>query len=350
MGEIGERSGRDPVDPDVEGAAASANDGSRDPWASFDRWASTLFLIFAVLGLLVILAIGGLGGNADGLLLALSLGIAAVAAALLLGTSIGLDRQRGWARATAFGLLLIMLVTGLVGAAADFMGGRLTIPLGSIIAALVLVKKPGPLPAMSAHDGRVATGVLALYLVASLGGLPAWLLTAEASPLVADRDQLELAVTSDCPADGLPAAGDAGSVNVIVSWSWRSRDLVPLGGDAVELSWGQPAVITARLDEVRLPAGATIGGDGPGIQLLQRESGTSSIIGMGPGLLFRDTVVFSLGGQPAGDGRLEIPLDVQPPDGGIAFDLVARYAHGSAWTQVAETSCLLQAPATSAVP
>ena len=350
MGEIGERSGRDPVDPEVEGAAAGANDGTPDPWASFDRWASNLFLVFAVLGLLVIVAIGGLGRNADGLLLALGVAIAAVAAALLLGTSIGLDRKRGWARAAASGLLVIMLVTGLVGAAADFMGGRLTIPLGSIIAALVLAKKPGPLPAMCARDGRVAVGVLGLYLVASPGGLPAWLLTAEASPLVADRAQLELAVASDCPADGLPAAGDAGSVNVIVSWSWRSRDLVPPGGDAVELSWGQPAVIAARLDEVRLPAGATIGGEGPGIRLLQQESGTSSIIGMGPGLLFGDTIVFSLGGQPAGDGRLEIPLDVQSPDGGIGFDLVARYAHGSAWTQIASTSCLVRAPAAGALP
>ena len=350
MGEI-DVSRRDPLDPDDGAEArvdAGAADTTRDPWAAFDRWASNLFLIFAVVGLLVILAIGGLGRNADGLLLALSLGIAGVGSVILLGTSIGLDRKRGWARATAFDLLVIVLVAGLVGAVADFMGGRLTIPLGSIIAAIVLAKKPGPLPAMSAHDGRIATGVLALYLVASLGGAPAWLLTAEASPLVADRDQLDLTVTSDCP--GVASRGGAGTVDVTVSWTWRSRDLAPLGGDAVELSWGQPAFITARRDEVRLPAGATIGGDGPGIQLLQRESGTSSIIGLGPGLLFGDTVVVNLGGPSRGDGRLEIPLDVQPPEGGIAFDLVARYAHGSAWTQVASTSCLARAPGAAAVP
>lgn len=356
-----ERPGTDPGATASDGPEPGTTDGTgtteatgvaapRDAWATFDRWSSNLFLVVAVVGLLVILIIGGQAPNMDALLVATGLAIAVTSSVLLLVTSVGLDRKRGWARATAFGVLLITLVSGLVGAVSDFTRGTLTIPLGTIIAALVLTRKPGPLPAMSAHDRRVAAGLLVLYLAASLGGAPAWLLTQEASPIVADRDQLDLAVTSDCPVGGAAPAGATTRVNVTVTWHWRSRDLLPLGSDAVELSWGNATSVRLLYEGVQTPAGATRDGDGSAIQLLAKDAGTPDLVTGFFG--FTDSITYSLeaGGQVAGDGRLLAPFDVDLSDGGAALDLVARFAHAGAWTTVTEASCVLQPATAGAAP
>ncbi len=152
-----------------------------DPWATFDRWSSNLFLLLAVLGFLVLLTVGGLAGSVTDkpvAVVAIALGIAAVGAALLVVVSFALDRRRAWARTAAWYLLVILVVVGFGGAIIDLARGAITIPLGALAALYVMSRRPGPVPALAGRDRTVAAGIGLLFLAASVSPLlPARLIT-----------------------------------------------------------------------------------------------------------------------------------------------------------------------------
>ncbi len=153
----------------------------RNPWATFDRWSSNLFLLLAVLGFLVLLTVGGLAGGVTDLpfvVVALTLAIAAVGAVLLVVVSFALDRRRAWARTAAWYLLVILVLVGFGGAIFDLARGSITIPLEALAALFVMTRRPGPVPALAGRDRTVAASIGLLFLAVSVApGVPAWLVT-----------------------------------------------------------------------------------------------------------------------------------------------------------------------------
>lgn len=135
-----------------------------DRWATFDRWAGWLFVAMALVtgigGLIVLGAAATLPGSVGGLLC----GIAIVEAVLLYGVGAALARRWGWARTAALLLLGIAAVQGVGGALLDLSRSTLTIPVGAILAIVVVASAPGRPPPMSATDRRWAAAIVGLAL------------------------------------------------------------------------------------------------------------------------------------------------------------------------------------------
>ncbi|MEW6223769.1 MAG: hypothetical protein AB1627_03995 [Chloroflexota bacterium] len=321
-------------------AAAGAGAAGRPPtdaWATFDRWSSNLFLVLAVLGLVVTLTVAGASATyaARGALLA-AVAIAGCSLVILVVTAAGLDRRLAWARPTAWVILLVMIVSGLAGAALDLARNTLTVPLGSAFALLVASRRPGPIRLPGGRDRGIAIGLSVAYVVAGgAAGAPAWLLTSPASPLVADATALELRLEVGCPA-GAPGS----RIPVAVSWTWREREPFAGGTDGVGVAWAYAGETGEAGDGVAFDADsvtrtdlAWMGGASPS------DGAVQDVVGGAPNLTW---------GIDVERGRLA--------DAGVAVDLVgpgangsfeahgaltvwAVYAHLDRWTVRRETTC-----------
>jgi hypothetical protein len=277
-----------------------------DQWARFDRWSSNLFLLLAVLTLVVLLAVLGLGGAASlpGLAIALTIAIGVAGGALLVGTSLALDRHAGWARTAASWMLWILVVTGVLDVLVALTRNTVTIPLAAIAAAVALRRRPGPLPALEAPGRRTALLVSLAFLATTLGGeAPAWLRTAPQSPLAVDQDALQLGIGLVCSGD--PTATPV-RVEIVGSWTWTGRDLVPAGEDGVGIGW------TSTGEE-----------DGDALFTLDATSATD------------DGYLVPGGSGPAG-GVVARELD-DPADG--ILTVWAVYAHLDRWFVRQEVGC-----------
>ena len=103
--------------------------------------------------------------------------------ALLYGMSVAIDRGRTWAREASVDLLYVMVLVDATKASLELLQGSLYIPLGAILAIAVLLKRPGPLPAGSRRDRRIALVVGGLFLVLSLPGIAPVSISLDAAPV-----------------------------------------------------------------------------------------------------------------------------------------------------------------------
>ncbi len=320
-------------------------------WASFDRWAGRYCLALALLaGIVGLLLIGpAVFQELHPVVGAVLLAVAAAEAVLLYLVSVGLGRRSPWARRAALWVLWLGVLTGFGGVLVDFPQGRITIPLGAIAAALILLLARRPLPPVSAGETRRATavGLSFLLLLLLLLALPAgvgFATTNPASPLVANAADLDLDLALDvaCSGDG-SAMPDR--IDVRARWTWHRRDAFPGRRDAVGIGRSSPD------------------GESAGFYLDGSAASSASIVPVGAGasgaavaaaLFVGDSWSWSVGdeGQTAQDGYAEVTLvpragdpTQRAADRYVILDAV--FAHLDRWTVRQASECRWGAEATA---
>ncbi|HEX5827202.1 MAG TPA: hypothetical protein VFY23_06755 [Candidatus Limnocylindrales bacterium] len=299
-------------------------------WARFDSWARMLLLLLALLAVAVtVIFVANAGSLGVGwpLLAVILAGGGATAAAHWLGWH-GLARGRPWGRHVAYWLLVLTVLTGVLGALVDLTMGKVTIPLGSIAAVLVLSAKPGPLSLLGPADRRVRSGVLALALAGWLvPSVATWAVTDEASPLTTSAEDVTLTIATTCtPADTV----QPDRMEVTARWQWAHTDVTPLGDDVVTIRWSSPedAVVVAEQ-----PAS---------------EDGYARIreMDLDGGSDWTSQVAWDIDVPGAGqrDGSVSVVLEpvaedpaARPADGQLF--LQAEYARGDRWNAIVEDGC-----------
>ncbi len=149
-----------------------------------------------------------------------------------------LGRGQRWALPYAVGVTLLLLVEGLAEVVAPTRPGSVTIPLGSILAAGVLLTvwrnwdELQQFVAPSPRLGRGLGAMLAISLVA-MGAVPR-VLAAIPDPTQATAADLELLISMTCDRgevsieDG-PTSVDAQRATVVIDMTWSHTDLLPYG-------------------------------------------------------------------------------------------------------------------------
>jgi hypothetical protein len=333
--------GSEPVEPT---AASAAGTPPVDPWATFDRWTSWFCLGLAVLaGIVGLLAIGPASQDLHPILVVATLAFLVAEAALLYAVSAGLSRGRPWARRAAMWVLWLAMITGFGGALVDIAQSKITIPIAAIVAAVILVRAPRPLPSVAAGDARRATALGVAFLVLLV--LPValgYIATGAASPLVASADDLAMALDVVCAGDGTAMPE---RIDVRTSWTWRDRDAFPGRPDTVAIGWSSS---DARLSDYTLDDhGASSSTLVPGADGLSGSAVDAALSG-------GDYWSWSVGdvGQVAEDGSVTVSLiprhedpAQRPADGSV--QLHAIYAHLDRWTVRQEGVCRWGAEATA---
>jgi hypothetical protein len=170
-------------------ARATTTPAMSDPWARFDRPAGMAFVAAAVLGLVALLAVAGLGQTATiepawletsfgrPLLLAVAIAALVVDIAVLYSVGAGLDRSATWARPAAVNVLVVVAALGLLQVAVDLTRGRLTIPFAALVALWLLSRRPGPAGWVVGRDRAIVAGITLVAVVTLLPSvIPWWLL------------------------------------------------------------------------------------------------------------------------------------------------------------------------------
>jgi hypothetical protein len=307
-----------------------------DPWASFDRWSSRVLLLFAALSLVVLLVmVGGLGSAGLGPLVGGCIVVPTAAfAGLLYATAAGLSRALPWARAAATWLLAILIAAGLLDLAMGLAAGRLSIPLGSILAALALSRRPGPLPATDAASTRLARRIgVAGLLLALVPPLATFAALDARSPLAVGPDAMIGGLAVTCEGDGMPWR-----IRATADWEWLRRDVLGSPPGTVAIAWSLRGV---EAGEALVIQDTTSSGDAV-------ASG-----GAGPAA---GAVDLALAGWTSWSWTVE-PVDGTLPDGSVTvvlapagadpaerpehgvLDLRSVYANGNRWTQEHAVSC-----------
>ncbi len=167
------------------GNIAERGPQASESWSRFDRWASNLFLVLALIGVVSALIILGAvaSSNLPAWLVVSSFAIGIGHTGLLYGTSIAIDRGRPWARETSIYLLYVVVLIDAVQASLELLQGSLWIPLGAILAIAVLRQRPGALAAASARDRQIALALGGLFLALSLPGLAPFSISLNAPPV-----------------------------------------------------------------------------------------------------------------------------------------------------------------------
>ncbi len=206
-----------------------------EPWSRFDRWASNLFLVLALIGLVAALIVprrAGVVEPAPAWLVVASFAIGIGEIALLYGMSVAIDRGRTWAREASVYLLYVMVLVDATKASLALLQGSLYIPLGAILAIAVLLQRPGPLPAASARDRRIALALGGLFLVLSLPGIAPVSVSLNART---GRDAAGLGVTA-----GVRRRASAGRTSVGRSGRISSRGAPSTGASSGESAAAAP--------------------------------------------------------------------------------------------------------------
>jgi hypothetical protein len=177
---------------DEQTMAPGSLPATASPWARFDRLASNVFVVLALAGGVVALLVLAVGQNAttepawleDAIgrpaVIAAALVLAVAGVGLFYGLAAGLDRGAAWARPAAVYVLIVVTLAGLAQVVLDLGRGRLTVPLGTLLAIWVLSTRPARGTAAPAgdRDRRVVAGVTLLAVVIMLPtALPWWWVT-----------------------------------------------------------------------------------------------------------------------------------------------------------------------------
>jgi hypothetical protein len=319
----------DDADAAIDAAVAGAVAPDEDPWATFDRWSANLFAALAILAGIVFLLVAGAASRADMPTLLLAILSIALTIAPLVVAYTGLRERASWARAAADVLLWAIILSGAIEVLSDLTVQKLTIPVGAILAVVVLGRRPEKQRPVVGRDRRIALVVGGAYLLTGVLGGAATLGAKPPAFLIADREDLVLGVSTNCMD---PARITPGEDRVVVQamWRWTRDDLLPGGQDAVQLEWHGAIPLTPVLADIEAPAGLDPDATGPAMTLLAASTGPS-------------TAVLAFGvdsGQPgAREGTLRVPFAWTPGEERQFADFVVTWAHDDHWTNLASTSC-----------
>ena len=305
---------------------------SADPLEPHRRWASTLFTILAIVGIVGGIVLAATPNPAQIQLLLASILLAALA---LLAVVNALWREDEWAVHAIAPLCYVIIAAGVIRALAALSQGTIPVPLEVIGAAMVLSREHRAtlLPLLDVARRRRARVAVAAVIVANL--LPyAGAALADGRVFGAQPAHLGLSVTVDCAG----AAESGRPIPVQVAWSWARGEPFPPPTDGLLVLWyawtdgaveaDASAVVVSQprsSDETRIwPGGA-----GPASGALQHMAQGSPSIEYGidqpdSGLL---------------DGAIDLellPADPTARSGGA--EVWAWYAHGDRWLHRSETA------------
>jgi len=201
-------------------------------WARFDRWASALLMLFAIVEVAVSILVSS--AMREPVLVAATMAAGLAAAATHLIAMYGLSVGRAWARPVGVTLLWLAVVVGLVQVVTALSSGSLYIPLGAIAAGLVLRMRPPDRPPWPQR--HAPSVVVALLLVSLSFGLPSaagYLLRPGNSALSVRPDSLVLTAGLACDeSTGMPA-----EIRMTATWRWKEAEILAHGTDALAFRW-----------------------------------------------------------------------------------------------------------------
>lgn len=314
-------------------ATSEPDASTADPLEPYRRWASALFTILAIVGVvggIVVLAATPIPAQVTVLLASILPGVLA-----LLAVVNALWRRDAWAVHAIAPLCYVIIVAGVIRGLAALSQGAIPVPLEVIGAAMVLTRDHDAalLPVLDGAHRRRAGVAVAAVIVASL--LPyAGAALADGRVFGAQPAHLALSVTVDCAGAAEPGT----PIPVHVAWSWARGEPFPPATDGLLVLWyagtygavdaDTGAVVASQprsSDETRIwPGGA-----GPASGALQDMAHGSPSIEYGidqpdSGLL---------------DGAIDLELLMADPTaraGGA--EVWAWYAHGDRWLHRSETA------------
>jgi hypothetical protein len=298
-----------------------------DPTGPYRRWATVLFVVLAIVGLLGVgVELAAQTGDPYRPLLIAS---SAVTIVLLLAIAADLGHAGAWAVHVIKPLCLLLIATGVLRIFVDIGHGTITIPLEAIGALLVLTREPaaGTMPPLGVADRRRMRGVLVVLVVAAL--VPyAVTSTRSGVPFGPRPEDLSLTATLDCA-----RAGDGVTPIVArVAWAWTNRGPFPPPTDAVRVEWyattdgaAAPDAGLTMLAQRPSDDGIHAGGSGETDAILEpnRDPDRQSV----------EYVISMRDGRPR-DGSIEldlVPSDPSSRSGSV--ELSFAYAHGDRWVQ-----------------
>lgn len=321
-----------------------------DPWAAFDRWAGNLFLLLALLAGLSFLLLAGAIGGVPGAFVALASGSIAVVIALLGVTMLGLRDHASWARPAAEALLLVTVAMGALQVVADLSVQKITLPIGAILALAVLWRRPSMRPRPAARDRRIAWLIGAAYVLTTLPGPLSPLFSNPPAFLIAQRDDLALAATTNCEDPARITPGED-QPRLRVTWRMLRDDVTPGGEEALEVWWDGAAPVELAEDRLVTPAPMTRQPSGRGGMALDRAFLGESVTGM-EGLSGASWARLRLGIEGdtplAREGTLTVPFTWQQGREPQSFDLYVLWAHDDHWVVRVPVACEPPADAAAA--
>ena len=297
-----------------------------DPLEQYRRWATRLFWVLAIFGLIVgLLALGV--PDAGPAVFAIVLLSVCLDIAVLLTVVAALGRREAWAVHAIRPICFVLLAAGLVRVIVVLTQNTITVPLDAIGAAMVLSREHGPsyLPAVSSPDRRrinLAVGALVAAQLLPLLAEP----VRDGGLFGAQEDTLDLRVTLDCTGASAPG----GPIPVRVAWAWTREELFSPPIDGLVVQWnvttdgvGDPSGAVAGEVTVSNPDAVWAGAGSPAATLTQPLTldGPSREFGIDLG---------RAGGLNDGSVAFNLrPADSTARHGDI--EAWASYAHGDRW-------------------
>ncbi len=322
--------GIEPIEIPVDGEGVAADPGEPgDPWSRFDAWTQNSFALLALLGGLAFLLLIGTASGAGALAAVLMTIAMALAVGPLVAIVVGIRRGISWARPAAVAALWAFVISGAIELVTGFLVPKLTIPLGAILALVVLRTRPTGRPVVAPRDRRIALALGGLLLMMGVVSGISTFLTYPPAALIANPDDLRLSVRTNCDEPGfVPGVTD---VAVTVAWKWTRRDVLPGLDDAFQVEWSPLAGLNKHVERGIVAGDLATDPVGPAAtQLDQPEIADLS-----------NVTRYGLAGASAAaaDGSMQVLFSWEGPHDPAFADFVVTWAHGSRWTTNDRTVC-----------
>jgi hypothetical protein len=342
----GDTAGRQPSGGDMQdgmGAATSDRDGGvtaagsntgavtpLDTTTPFQRRASNVLLLYFVVSIVLFLLAVGLPDLSPAVAW-IAGGVTLMMGVSALVISIALDRRHPWATEVAVIVLWLFVLTGIGRVVVELTRSSVTIPLEAIIAGWALSAAGRP-PIRLPRPSLLPWSLVTVFVASAVGPpLLAVAATPGLTPLVVGTDALDLRLSATCP-----SSGEAWErIDVRVDWTWRARDLVTTGQDAVAVVvMNRPGDIGwHEWRDIENSEAATRTLDAT--PLLEERLASRGWAGHEP----RWFVEADVAGQRHGSASaVVVPHEAMPARHGVLL-FKALYAHGDHWIVEAEASC-----------
>ena len=293
-----------------------------DPLEPYRRWATTLFAILVVVGVVgTVVVLGAIPGLVVFWALLASV---VLLIAILLAVIVALRRRDAWAVHAIAPICYVIIVAAVLRVLVALSQGDITIPLEGIGALMVLTRnhRSESMPAITEQGKRrvwlaVAGVVVAQLLPVATGPI------ADGGAFGLQPESLNLQVTMDCttlePAAGIPVRAE---------WSWRDREVLSPPIDGLVVRWSASSDVVA--DQVTMSHHAMFSGSGdPAAALIQPLTQDVPSREFGIDLAQAGLI----------DGSVElmfVPTDETATSG--SFAVWAAYAHGDRWLKESDTA------------
>jgi hypothetical protein len=301
---------------------AIAVEAPTDPLGDFRSWSSVLFALLGAVTLIVgAVIVPSTYAPQSYVVVAAT----AVGAGILIVTSLLIIRGDAWAIHAVVPICIVVILAGLLRAAAAFSRNEITVPLEVLGAIAVLSRPHGSdvMPVLTAEGRRsvwLAVGTLVVSQLLPYATSPLW----ASAVFGAKEDDLALQLQLDCPAPGDTSA----PITARTSWSWARTVPFAPPHDGVVVQWfattGQTsdpatAVLATRVsDDATMMPGSSTGAVDTLLEPYRNAGGQAVDVGI------------SRAGSELQDGWIEVDIEPNdtPPE---TLEFRAIYAHGDRW-------------------